>query len=107
MNDFMVDHIIIRPLNSVGLTMRSDKRIRLVSCPIIILHAEDDKILPVKLGRALYEAAKDAERDIKIREFSSDYGLGHKFICRYPELPEIIEEFVGSVTPPSTLIASS
>ncbi|CAP28410.2 Protein CBG08612 [Caenorhabditis briggsae] len=107
MNDFMVDRIIIRPLNSVGLTMQSDKRIRSVSCPIIILHAEDDKILPVKLGRALYEAAKEAERDIRYREFSSEDGLGHKFICRSPRLAEIIEEFVGSITPPSTITSSS
>uniref|UniRef100_A0A8R1HZ98 2-arachidonoylglycerol hydrolase ABHD12 n=1 Tax=Caenorhabditis japonica TaxID=281687 RepID=A0A8R1HZ98_CAEJA len=102
MNDFMVDTIIIRPLNSVGLSMQSDKRIAKISCPIIILHAEDDKILPLKLGRALFEAARRADRDIKMREFSTDLGFGHKFICRSPELPEIIDEFVRYVSPSSS-----
>ncbi|CAI2353728.1 unnamed protein product [Caenorhabditis sp. 36 PRJEB53466] len=85
MNDSMVDRIIIRPLNSVGLTMQSDKRIQLVSCPIIILHAEDDKILPYQ-------------------EFSSEFGFGHKFICRAPALPEIIDGFVERVSPPATAV---
>ncbi|CAI5451010.1 unnamed protein product [Caenorhabditis angaria] len=97
MNDFLVDNVIIKPLNSVGLRMESDQRITHISCPILILHAQDDRVLPVKLGRALYKAAKKSDRKVEFREFDSVHNFGHKFICRSPELPEIISQFTKSL----------
>ncbi|CAB3397982.1 unnamed protein product [Caenorhabditis bovis] len=98
MNKTMVRYIFIKPLNSVGLTMLSDERIKLITCPILILHAEDDKILPAKLGKKLYEAARSAKRQVEYQEFSASHQYGHKFICRAPDLSNIIQAFVEKLS---------
>ena len=62
--------------------------------PILILHAEDDLVVPFKLGKALYESALEGRAThwpkVHWREFSGQHGYAHKFICRAPELPDII-----------------
>lgn len=49
------------PLVPSGLllrdTFRSDRRIRAASAPVMIVHGEEDDIVPAKLGRLLAEAA--------------------------------------------------
>ncbi|GMR57111.1 hypothetical protein PMAYCL1PPCAC_27306, partial [Pristionchus mayeri] len=65
------------------------------TCPILILHAEDDHIIPVKLGRALKKIKNNyaqGKRDVtipKTREFS------YTFIYTEHELPEIVSKLVS------------
>ena len=75
----------------------SDQRLALVDCPVLILHAEDDAVVPYKLGRALYESAlvtrPAGSRAVEFREFSAELAYGHKYICRDPGLPDIVRQF--------------
>ncbi|GMR57114.1 hypothetical protein PMAYCL1PPCAC_27309 [Pristionchus mayeri] len=91
----MIDRLVLNPLRSVGLVMESDERITHITCPILILHAEDDHIIPVKLGRALKEAAESSKRDVEYVEFPKTREFAHKFIYTAPELPEIVSKFVS------------
>lgn len=43
-------YTIIDPIYENGLRFESDKNILNVNCSILILHAEDDMIVPLKLG---------------------------------------------------------
>ena len=67
---------------------------QVIDVPILILHAEDDLVVPFKLGKALYESALEGRAShwpkVHWREFSGQHGYAHKFICRAPELPDII-----------------
>ncbi|XP_024942158.1 monoacylglycerol lipase ABHD12 isoform X2 [Cephus cinctus] len=87
--------VIVEPFYNNNLRFESDKHITKIKCPVMILHAEDDGVVPFSLGEKLYNAASqyhgnDSNR-IKMSRIDSSYGLGHKYICRYKELPNIIQ----------------
>lgn len=41
----------IDPLRDVGIEFQSDVHITHITCPITILHAEDDHVIPIQLAR--------------------------------------------------------
>ncbi|XP_018374029.1 PREDICTED: monoacylglycerol lipase ABHD12 isoform X1 [Trachymyrmex cornetzi] len=88
----------VEPFYKNNLRFESDKHIIKIDCPIMILHAEDDGVIPVFLAEKLYQAALDSfgnnTNRIQMIKIDSSYGLGHKYICRYKELPDIIKTFV-------------
>uniref|UniRef100_A0A914ZPC5 Serine aminopeptidase S33 domain-containing protein n=1 Tax=Parascaris univalens TaxID=6257 RepID=A0A914ZPC5_PARUN len=88
------DYILLHPFENSGLNMSSDLRITRVSCPILILHAEDDHIIPAKLGRRLRDAAVAARRDVTYVGFEAERQFRHKYIYMADELPSIITSFV-------------
>ncbi|XP_053991385.1 lysophosphatidylserine lipase ABHD12 isoform X1 [Hylaeus volcanicus] len=90
--------VIVEPFYNNHLRFESDKHIQNVKCPVMILHAEDDNVVPFSLGEKLYKAAinyhgNNTDR-IQFTRINSSYGLGHKYICHYKELPNIIKLFV-------------
>ncbi|KAL3068087.1 hypothetical protein niasHT_038077 [Heterodera trifolii] len=87
---------IVHPLIQSGLRMNSDERIQRVACPILVLHAEDDHIIPVNLGKKLVKSAREANREVTYLEFESILEYKHKYIHRAPELPDVIREFLES-----------
>lgn len=89
--------LFLDPLAASGIDFRSDDHIVHIGAPVLILHAEDDLVVPFALGRKLYESAQKRRPKnappVKFIEFSSQYGYAHKHICRAPELPEILRDF--------------
>uniref|UniRef100_A0A158R699 Hydrolase_4 domain-containing protein n=1 Tax=Syphacia muris TaxID=451379 RepID=A0A158R699_9BILA len=83
------DNIFVKPMQSFGLKMSSDFWIKRINCPILILHAADDDIIPVKLGRLLRDAAVSSGRDVKYVEFDSVRHFQHKHIHLAKELSGI------------------
>jgi len=75
----------------------SDQRISVIDVPILILHAKDDFVVPFFLGQALYESAlklRDSSwPKVEFVEFESEHCYAHKYICRAPQLPQIISDF--------------
>ena len=68
------------PFLPVGLLLRdrfpSKERIRQVGCPLLIVAAEHDRIVPAKLSRALYEAATDPKQLLMIENADhNDYEM--------------------------------
>lgn len=90
-------YTIIDPMLQNGFVFASDKHIIKVDCPILILHAEDDLVVPYSLGKKLYETAQDFRRstqgNVTFVGFETKFNYGHKYICRAPELPEMIDNF--------------
>ncbi|GMS77944.1 hypothetical protein PENTCL1PPCAC_119, partial [Pristionchus entomophagus] len=72
-----------------------------ITRPILILHVEDDHIIPVKLSRALKLITASAKRDVEYVEFPKTREFALKFIYTAPELPET------KVTPSSRCVSSS
>lgn len=91
------ERTISKPLHANELRFESDRHISEFRQPILILHAEDDLVVPFKLGYKLYRAALDGRRKgwgpVVFERFTSAAGFGHKFICRAPHLPKLINEF--------------
>ncbi|XP_022090995.1 monoacylglycerol lipase ABHD12-like [Acanthaster planci] len=68
-----------------------------VSCPILIIHAEDDFVVPFKLGKRLYDYSVE-HRDkslpmVTFQSFGYD-GFGHRHIVDSPDLPTVIRNFM-------------
>lgn len=63
-----------------------------VSIPKMILHSPSDDIIPFKLGKKLYDAARDPKTFYEMR---GDHNGG--FIESQPEYQEALEKFVASL----------
>lgn len=89
--------LFLNPLAKSGIDFRSDDHIAHVQAPVLILHAEDDLVVPYTLGRKLYETAQRVRPKnaptVKFVGFAAKCGYSHKYICRAPELPEILRDF--------------
>lgn len=74
----------------------ADRIITLKSTQIMILHAEDDAILPIKLGRNLYRTAVKAlgKSKVQLVTISASFGLGHKHICNHDQTMAKVRNFL-------------
>ncbi|CAJ0590218.1 unnamed protein product [Cylicocyclus nassatus] len=97
MSPEMLQRYLLDPLKKAGLDMTSDKRIANITCPILMMHAENDHVLSVTLGRKLRDAAVASKRDIKYVEFPTARNYKHKYIYLAPELATLIPEFIAHV----------
>ncbi|KAK1793062.1 hypothetical protein P4O66_011473 [Electrophorus voltai] len=72
----------------------SDENVNHISCPVLILHAEDDTVVPFHLGKKLYNMAAQSKslsgHKVQFVPFQSSLGYRHKFIYRSPQLPHIL-----------------
>ncbi|XP_056669771.1 lysophosphatidylserine lipase ABHD12 isoform X5 [Monodelphis domestica] len=93
------DWFFLDPITSSGIRFANDENVKYISCSLLILHAEDDPIVPFHLGRKLYNIAAPSQsfRDFKVQfvPFHRDLGYRHKYIYKSPELPRILREFLG------------
>lgn len=84
--------------NNVFFT--SDENIAAVKSPVIIMHAEDDLVIPYDLGLKLYKSAQQKRPEdsgpLQFVPLKASFGYGHKHIFQAPELPEIIKNFLGT-----------
>uniref|UniRef100_U5ETP8 Putative monoacylglycerol lipase abhd12 n=1 Tax=Corethrella appendiculata TaxID=1370023 RepID=U5ETP8_9DIPT len=94
------DYTILTPMYENNLRFESDKHIAEFRQPILILHAEDDRVIPFKLGYKLYRQALDTRGKswgpVQFHRFEKSSHYGHKFIWRAPELPNLINDFFNA-----------
>nr|XP_022910144.1 monoacylglycerol lipase ABHD12-like isoform X1 [Onthophagus taurus] len=93
-------YTVVEPMQVNNFTFASDRHIMNVDCSILILHAEDDRVVPYKLGYKLYQLAseyrKPSQGTIKFIGFPKKLSYGHKYICRDPELLNFLKDFESS-----------
>ncbi|CAL4191035.1 unnamed protein product, partial [Meganyctiphanes norvegica] len=85
-------------LNNCG-AFESDEHITHITTPILILHAMDDQVIPFHLGHALYQKAllsrPSHSSSVTFVAFEEKFQYNHRYICRAPELPDIVKKFVS------------
>ena len=93
------EYFFVEPFRNTKIfNFNSAKSVETIkSTKILILHAEDDGILPFPLGKSLYEAANRALGDPKVQFYPVDakHGLGHKHICRHTGAMKLVQEFLS------------
>ncbi|XP_041324089.1 lysophosphatidylserine lipase ABHD12 [Pyrgilauda ruficollis] len=93
------DWFFLDPITTSGIKFANDENVKYISCSLLILHAEDDPVVPFHLGKKLYNIAATSRsfRDYKVQfvPFHTELGYRHKYIYRSPELPRILREFLG------------
>lgn len=93
------EYFFVEPIeNSPDLNFDSARSIvKIKPTPIMILHAEDDAIIPIKLGRNLYTQASKAlgGNNVKFVQISDKHGLGHKHIWNHDDTMAKVKTFIG------------
>lgn len=92
------EYLILDSIALANMFFRNDENVKVLACPLLILHAEDDAVLPVQLGRKLFETARGAYKDkskVKFITFPKELGLGHDYISSNPELPALVKDFLN------------
>ncbi|WP_405497647.1 alpha/beta hydrolase [Nocardia sp. NBC_00511] len=73
------------------------KRIRTLRCPVLLMHGDADELLPVRMGRALYEAAPEPKRLVIYA------GGMHNNLMMIPGWAETVADWATGVLPPRRL----
>lgn len=94
----LFEHFIVDPIERSNDELNSLKHLPgLKSTRVIILHAEDDPIIPLRLGKNLYEkAAVEIGKDqVDFVQISAQFNLGHRYICDHNETMARVERFIN------------
>ncbi|XP_061546954.1 lysophosphatidylserine lipase ABHD12-like isoform X4 [Phycodurus eques] len=97
------DWFFLDAIAANDIRFANDDNVNHISCPVLILHAEDDHVVPFHLGKELYEVAARSEslggHKVEFVAFPSSLAYRHKFIYRSPRLPAILSDFLGTPRP--------
>ncbi|KAM5235472.1 protein ABHD12B [Ctenodactylus gundi] len=74
----------------------NDENVKFLSSPLLILHGEDDRTVPLECGRKVYELARAAYRN-KERVAMATFppGFHHNFLCKSPMLIHTVRDFLS------------
>ncbi|UYV64542.1 ABHD12 [Cordylochernes scorpioides] len=85
------ESVFVRSLESEETHLDSEALIADVKSPVLILHAEDDAMVPVHLGRQLFATAQRKGCQVSMVEFPQ---YGHKGLYKDAQLPSVVKNFV-------------
>nr|XP_006116364.1 protein ABHD12B [Pelodiscus sinensis] len=91
------EYLVLDSMALGDMYFRSDENVKVLSSPLLILHAEDDPVLPAHLGQKLFEialAAYENKDQVRLVSFPEQLGFAHENICSHPELPDIVKDFL-------------
>uniref|UniRef100_A0A915DNK1 Serine aminopeptidase S33 domain-containing protein n=2 Tax=Ditylenchus dipsaci TaxID=166011 RepID=A0A915DNK1_9BILA len=91
------DKLISVSMDRAGLEMATDKNIARVKCPIFIMHAADDVIVPIQLTKKVVDAARQANKTGNYYEIKPERGLGHRSVQLAEEVPIKIRKFLDDI----------
>ncbi|CAH1119520.1 unnamed protein product [Phaedon cochleariae] len=93
------DETFLNPLEKNGFHFRTSTNILYVDCPIMILHAKDDDVVPWEFGSKLTKLALErrcieAQGDVIYYQFDEKFGYNHMHITTDPHLNVYIRTFL-------------
>ena len=78
-----------------GLVFDTEHWLPFVKCPVLVMHAEDDKVVPYELGKALYDKTLAAGKtNIRMVTFPENLKYGHNNIFTAEEMVVELRTFV-------------
>ncbi|XP_059373705.1 lysophosphatidylserine lipase ABHD12-like [Carassius carassius] len=95
-----IQYLLFNPLKNKDLNLPTDKNLQKIRTPLMILHAEDDHLVPFASAQEIYRIAKKAQNSderVKLVRFDGSLGYLHNGLYKDPGLPNIIREFVQSL----------
>ncbi|KAK7487132.1 hypothetical protein BaRGS_00021627 [Batillaria attramentaria] len=91
-------------LSRMKVNFKTDQHITKVQCPILMLHAEDDLVVPIDLAQKLFKTIMTAHSSDQpqtvLHTFPGSKGYGHNLMNRDPELGDIVRKFIQDSTKP-------
>ncbi|XP_041828786.1 lysophosphatidylserine lipase ABHD12-like [Melanotaenia boesemani] len=90
-------------LERMNIVFANDKNLKMLTAPLLILHAEDDKIVPYHMGQKLYEISLQAHRElnagkrVEMVSYNANLGFSHSNIYLDPNLSEVVRKFLQNL----------
>ena len=79
------------------IAFQSDMCLGHIPCPVLMVAAEDDERIPVKLSHKLVDKArKEGKDNLTVHQFDASGKFGHKYMYKAENLPKIVEAFCNS-----------
>ncbi|VEN52873.1 unnamed protein product [Callosobruchus maculatus] len=80
---------VVKPLHDNGFVFDTASYLKNINCSVMILHAEDDSIVPYRFGQELYKIASHRTGTTALsvyHEFNGSLGYNHYYIYQDPFL---------------------
>lgn len=87
-------------MESIEIEFANDKNLQILTSPVLLLHAEDDSIVPYYMAKELYEISIEThkrinrEAEVELVSYSADLGYNHKDIYLDPNLANDVTNFL-------------
>uniref|UniRef100_A0A8C1YL93 AB hydrolase-1 domain-containing protein n=1 Tax=Cyprinus carpio TaxID=7962 RepID=A0A8C1YL93_CYPCA len=90
-----IQFFLFNPLKNNILVFPTDENLQKLRTPLMILHAQDDHLVPFASAQEV--CAQNSDKRVKLVPFDGSLGYLHNGLYRDPGLPNIIREFVQSL----------
>ncbi|XP_037342103.2 lysophosphatidylserine lipase ABHD12-like [Pungitius pungitius] len=86
-----------------NIVFASDENVKTLNSPLLILHSEDDDIVPYHMGLKLHElslqAKKEYDTDVQVEmiSYNANLGFSHNNIYLDPNLSKVVRKFLQNL----------
>lgn len=90
-------------LEENNLLFANDENLKVLTSPLLILHAEDDNIIPHHMGRKLYQISLQTKEScrtdvpVEMVSYGAKLGLSHNNIYMDPNLTSVVGNFLQNL----------
>lgn len=90
-------------LEENNIVFANDKNLKILTSPLLILHAEDDHVVPYHMGEQLYQISLQAQRksnaDFKVQmvSYEAKRGYSHSSMYLDPNLSDVVGNFLQNL----------
>ncbi|XP_061599551.1 lysophosphatidylserine lipase ABHD12-like [Cololabis saira] len=90
-------------LEKNNIEFANDKNLKTMTSPLLILHSEDDNLVPYHMGRQLYEISLQTRRElntdarVEMISYDANLGFSHNNIYLDPSLLDVLEKFLENL----------
>ncbi|XP_040853989.1 protein ABHD12B-like isoform X2 [Ochotona curzoniae] len=89
-------HTIMDAMKKDKIVFPNDENVKFLSSPLLILHGEDDRTVPLECGKKLYEIARTAYRHKeRVQLVIFPPGFHHNLLCKSPLLLMAVRDFLS------------
>lgn len=94
------EYFFLDTISRNNLKFPNDENVKKLKAPLLILHSEDDHIIPYYMGEELFKSAqnsRNSDNTVTMVGFKGSHGYRHNGAYQDPEMPQIIRAFVSSL----------
>ncbi|KAM4723404.1 lysophosphatidylserine lipase ABHD12-like [Anableps anableps] len=90
-------------LERINISLANDKNLQKLNSPLLILHSEDDNVVPLHMGQKLYQISLQAQREsktdarVQMISFGANLRLSHSHIHLAPNLSDVVQKFLQNL----------
>ncbi|XP_069573822.1 lysophosphatidylserine lipase ABHD12-like isoform X1 [Brachyistius frenatus] len=87
-------------METINIVFTNEENLKSLSSPLLILHAEDDSVVPYHMGQKLYQISLQTKRrlntqvQVEMISYKAELGFSHSSIYKDPGLSHTVQKFL-------------